>query len=104
MHERPCIEATSSDPNRTDVCALRRTGSRRLRRSGHSREPTAFHPLRPAAAFACPCACRRGAVVIGVVALAAVGAHLDAFTGWAVVTGDEPEARVWPEVEERLAA
>ena len=42
--------------------------------------------------------------MIGVVALAAVGAHLDAFTGWAVVTGDEPEARVWPEVEERLAA
>lgn len=42
--------------------------------------------------------------MIGVAALAAVGAHLGAFTGWAVVTGDEPEARVWPEVEERLAA
>jgi hypothetical protein len=45
-----------------------------------------------------------GAVVIGILALAAVGALLGAFTGWAVVTGDEAEARVWPEVEEWLAA
>src|SRR5690242_16410475 len=45
-----------------------------------------------------------GAVVIGILALAAVGAMLGAFTGWAVVTGDEAEARVWPEVEEWLAA
>jgi hypothetical protein len=45
-----------------------------------------------------------GAVVIGILALAAIGALLGAFTGWAVVTGDRPEARVWPEVEERLAA
>jgi hypothetical protein len=45
-----------------------------------------------------------GAVVIGILALAAVGALLGAFTGWAIVTGDAAEARVWPEVEERLAA
>ena len=45
-----------------------------------------------------------GALVIGILALAAVGALLGAFTGWAVATGDEPEARVWPEVEEWLAA
>ena len=45
-----------------------------------------------------------GAVVIGIVALAAIGALLGAFTGWAVVAGDEPEARIWPDVEERLAA
>jgi hypothetical protein len=121
-----------------------------MRRSGHSREPTAFHPLRPAAAFACPRPSRRfgservghqagsvsrevnpvtitrtalagalainvpsiywatllplGAVVIGLLALAVAGALLGAFTGWAVVTGDEPEARVWPEIEEWLAA
>lgn len=45
-----------------------------------------------------------GAFVIGTLALAGIGALLGAFTGWAVVTGDEPEARVWPEIEERLAA
>jgi hypothetical protein len=45
-----------------------------------------------------------GAVVIGILALAAIGALLGGFTGWAVLTGDEPRARVWPEVEERLAA
>ena len=45
-----------------------------------------------------------GAVVIGILALAAIGALLGAFTGWAVLTGDEPRARVWSDVEERLAA
>jgi hypothetical protein len=45
-----------------------------------------------------------GAVVTGVLALAAIGALLGAFTGWAVVTGDEGELRMVPEHEERLAA
>jgi hypothetical protein len=45
-----------------------------------------------------------GAVVIGILALAAIGALLGAFTGWAVATGDEGELRIWPEHEERLAA
>ena len=45
-----------------------------------------------------------GAVVTGILALAAIGALLGAFTGWAVLTGDEPEARAWGEFEERLAA
>jgi hypothetical protein len=45
-----------------------------------------------------------GAIVIGILALAAIGALLGAFTGWAIVTGDEPEARAWGEFEERLAA
>jgi hypothetical protein len=44
------------------------------------------------------------ALVISVVTLAGIGALLGAFTGWAVITGDEPEARAWPELEERLAA
>ena len=44
------------------------------------------------------------ALVVGVVALAGIGALLGAFTGYAVITGDEPEARVWSEVEEWLAA
>jgi len=44
------------------------------------------------------------ALVISIVTLAGIGALLGACTGWAVITGDEPEARVWPELEERLAA
>ena len=44
------------------------------------------------------------ALVISIVALAGIGALLGGFTGWAVITGDEPEARVWPELEEWLAA
>ena len=44
------------------------------------------------------------ALVISVVTLAGIGALLGAFTGHAIVIGDEPEARVRPELEERLAA
>ena len=44
------------------------------------------------------------ALVISIVTLAGIGALLGAFTGYAIITGDEPEARVWPEVEEWLAA
>jgi hypothetical protein len=44
------------------------------------------------------------ALVISIVTLAGIGALLGACTGWAVITGDEPEARVWPELEEWLAA
>jgi hypothetical protein len=44
------------------------------------------------------------ALVISIVTLAGIGALLGAFTGYAVITGDEPEARVWSEVEEWLAA
>jgi hypothetical protein len=52
-----------------------------------------------------PRSCSRAeAVVIGTLALAGIGALLGAFTGWAIVTGNEPEARVWPAVEEWLAA
>ena len=40
------------------------------------------------------------ALVISIVTLAGIGA----FTGWAIVTGDEPEARIMPELEEWLAA
>lgn len=45
-----------------------------------------------------------GALVISIVTLAGIGALLGAFTGYAIVFGDEPEARVWPELEEWLAA
>ena len=45
-----------------------------------------------------------GALVISVLALAGIGALLGASTGWAILTGDEPEARVWAELDERLAA
>lgn len=45
-----------------------------------------------------------GALVISIVTLAAIGGLLGAFMGWAVVTGDAPEARVWTELDERLAA
>jgi hypothetical protein len=44
------------------------------------------------------------ALVISIITLAGIGALLGAFTGYAVITGDEPEARVWSEVEEWLAA
>ena len=44
------------------------------------------------------------ALVISVVTLAGIGALLGAFTGYAVITGDEPEARIMPELDERLAA
>ena len=44
------------------------------------------------------------ALVISIVTLAGIGALLGAFAGYAIITGDEPEARVWPEVEEWLAA
>jgi len=44
------------------------------------------------------------ALVVSVVTLAGIGVLLGAFTGWAVITGDEPEARVRLELEERLAA
>jgi hypothetical protein len=44
------------------------------------------------------------ALVISIVTLAGIGALLGAFTGWPIVTGDEPEARVSPEFEERMAA
>ena len=44
------------------------------------------------------------ALVVSIVTLAGIGALLGACTGWAVITGDEPEARVWPELEEWLAA
>ena len=44
------------------------------------------------------------ALVISIVTLAGIGALLGAFTGWAIVTGDEPEARIMPELEEWLAA
>jgi len=45
-----------------------------------------------------------GALVISVLALAGIGALLGASTRWAILTGDEPEARVWAELDERLAA
>jgi hypothetical protein len=44
------------------------------------------------------------ALVTSVVTLAGIGGLLGAFTGHAVIIGDEPEARVWPELEEWLAA
>jgi hypothetical protein len=44
------------------------------------------------------------ALVTSIVTLAGVGALLGALTGYAVITGDEPEARVRPELEERMAA
>jgi hypothetical protein len=44
------------------------------------------------------------ALVTSVVTLAGIGGLLGAFTGHAVIAGDEPEARVWPELEEWLAA
>ena len=44
------------------------------------------------------------ALVTSVVTLAGIGGQLGAFTGHAVIIGDEPEARVWPELEEWLAA
>jgi len=42
-------------------------------------------------------------VVVGV-ALAGIGALLGAFTGWAILTSDQPEPRAWAELDERLAA
>jgi len=44
------------------------------------------------------------ALVVGIVALAGIGALLGAFTGWAILTGDQPEPRAWAELDERLAA
>ena len=67
-------------------------------------EPPSRAPWRSTSHTYSATAVPTAALVISIVTLAGIGALLGAFTGWAVITGDEPEARVWPELEERLAA